>query len=147
MAQPWRLYACYNKWVIYWKCLVSPRKRWMILKYSFVIINLSINILIPAYVNHPNENPNYLGITIHLLYGLENNDLRVFLINTNIWRMLNLSIARFGGSEFPPMIYFKIFINAQGQKVKYMCGRKAIKPATEVLLISYNYYESNYIIS
>lgn len=38
---------------------------------------------------------------------------------------------RFGGSEFPPMIFFKIFINAEGQKVKYMSGRKVIKPATE----------------
>ncbi|XP_005092727.1 putative uncharacterized protein CXorf58 [Aplysia californica] len=38
---------------------------------------------------------------------------------------------RFGGAEFPPMIFFKIFINSNGQKVKYMSGRKTIKPATE----------------
>jgi len=38
---------------------------------------------------------------------------------------------RFGGSEFPPMIFFKIFMNAEGQKIRYMSGRKVIKPATE----------------
>ena len=30
------------------------------------------------------------------------------------------------------MIYFKIFIHSQAQKVKYMSGRKMIKPASEV---------------
>ncbi|RUS83432.1 hypothetical protein EGW08_008804 [Elysia chlorotica] len=38
---------------------------------------------------------------------------------------------RFGGEEFPPMIFFKIFIHSQAQKVKYMSGRKMIKPASE----------------
>uniref|UniRef100_A0A2C9KG98 Uncharacterized protein n=1 Tax=Biomphalaria glabrata TaxID=6526 RepID=A0A2C9KG98_BIOGL len=38
---------------------------------------------------------------------------------------------RFGGEEFPPMIFFKIFIQTGVQKVKYLSGRKMIKPATE----------------
>uniref|UniRef100_A0A0B6ZF76 Uncharacterized protein n=1 Tax=Arion vulgaris TaxID=1028688 RepID=A0A0B6ZF76_9EUPU len=38
---------------------------------------------------------------------------------------------RFGGEEFPPMIFFKIFIHHAGQKVKYLSGRKMIRPATE----------------
>lgn len=38
---------------------------------------------------------------------------------------------RFGGEEFPPMIFFKIFIHSQAQKVKYMSGRKMIRPASE----------------
>ena len=39
---------------------------------------------------------------------------------------------RFGGSEFPPIILFKIFIHSGGHGVKYYCGKKVIKPASEV---------------
>ena len=39
---------------------------------------------------------------------------------------------RFGGAEFPPIIMFKIFIHSGGQGVKYYCGKKVIKPASEV---------------
>lgn len=38
---------------------------------------------------------------------------------------------RFGGSEFPPMIFFKIYIHTAGRGVKYMSGKRLIKPATE----------------
>ncbi|KAJ7333190.1 hypothetical protein OS493_018366 [Desmophyllum pertusum] len=38
---------------------------------------------------------------------------------------------RFGGTEFPPIIMFKIFIHSGGQGVKYICGKKVIKPASE----------------
>ena len=40
---------------------------------------------------------------------------------------------RFGGEEFPPLIFFKIYTHtAEGKGVKYISGRKMIKPATEV---------------
>lgn len=38
---------------------------------------------------------------------------------------------RFGGGEFPPMIFFKIFIHTEGKGLKYMSGRRVIKPASE----------------
>lgn len=38
---------------------------------------------------------------------------------------------RFGGAEFPPIILFKIFIHSGGHGVKYYCGKKVIKPASE----------------
>ena len=42
-------------------------------------------------------------------------------------------LCRFGGAEFPPIIMFKIFIHSGGQGVKYYCGKKVIKPASEVI--------------
>ena len=42
-------------------------------------------------------------------------------------------LYRFGGAEFPPIIMFKIFIHSGGQGVKYYCGKKVIKPASEVM--------------
>lgn len=44
-------------------------------------------------------------------------------------------LGRFGGAEFPPIIMFKIFIHSGGQGVKYYCGKKVIKPASEVIKI------------
>ncbi|XP_070213227.1 uncharacterized protein CXorf58 homolog isoform X2 [Littorina saxatilis] len=39
---------------------------------------------------------------------------------------------RFGGQEFPPLIFFKIYSHAHdGKGVKYFSGRKMIKPASE----------------
>lgn len=38
---------------------------------------------------------------------------------------------RFGGGEYPPIIMFKIFIHSGGQGIKYYCGKKVIKPASE----------------
>uniref|UniRef100_A0A8W8J029 Uncharacterized protein n=1 Tax=Magallana gigas TaxID=29159 RepID=A0A8W8J029_MAGGI len=38
---------------------------------------------------------------------------------------------RFGGQEFPPMIFFKIFIHTEGKGVKYLSGKRVIKPASE----------------
>ncbi|XP_052107092.1 uncharacterized protein CXorf58-like [Mytilus californianus] len=38
---------------------------------------------------------------------------------------------RFGGPEFPPMIFFKIYIHTEGKGLKYMSGRRIIKPASE----------------
>lgn len=37
---------------------------------------------------------------------------------------------RFGGGEFPPMIFFKVFLHSDGKGVKYLSGRRVIKPAT-----------------
>ena len=39
---------------------------------------------------------------------------------------------RFGGSAFPPIVLFKVFIGMRGQGVKYINGKKMIKPSTEV---------------
>lgn len=41
-------------------------------------------------------------------------------------------IYRFGGGEFPPMIFFKVFLHSDGKGVKYMSGKRVIKPATGV---------------
>ncbi|XP_067949647.1 uncharacterized protein CXorf58-like [Watersipora subatra] len=38
---------------------------------------------------------------------------------------------RFGGEEFPPMVYFKIFSDTSITRVKYMSGKKAITPASK----------------
>ncbi|KAL5004452.1 hypothetical protein ScPMuIL_017908 [Solemya velum] len=38
---------------------------------------------------------------------------------------------RFGGSEFPPMIFFKNFIHCAGKGLKYLSGKRMIKPASE----------------
>lgn len=43
-------------------------------------------------------------------------------------------IYRFGGQEFPPMIFFKIFIHTEGKGVKYLSGKRVIKPASEVCM-------------
>ncbi|XP_052782799.1 uncharacterized protein CXorf58-like [Mya arenaria] len=37
---------------------------------------------------------------------------------------------RFGGGEFPPMIFFKVFIHSDGKGVKYLSGKRVIKPAS-----------------
>ena len=50
---------------------------------------------------------------------------------------------RFGGAEFPPIIMFKIFIHSGGQGVKYYCGKKAIKPASEVHVCDALVYKQN----
>ena len=39
---------------------------------------------------------------------------------------------RFGGGEFPPMIFFKVFLHSEGKGVKYLSGKRIIKPATGV---------------
>ncbi|XP_002736551.1 uncharacterized protein CXorf58-like [Saccoglossus kowalevskii] len=38
---------------------------------------------------------------------------------------------RFGGTEFPPFILFKIYMHTGGQGVKYISGKKCIRPASE----------------
>lgn len=39
---------------------------------------------------------------------------------------------RFGGEEFPPLIYFKVYLHTnEGKGVKYISGRKMIQPASE----------------
>ena len=41
--------------------------------------------------------------------------------------------TRFGGTEFPPMIYFKIFTSmSNGMAIKYLSGKRMIQPASEV---------------
>ncbi|XP_072035268.1 uncharacterized protein CXorf58-like [Amphiura filiformis] len=37
---------------------------------------------------------------------------------------------RFSGSEFPPVILFKIFTHTEGTGLKYLSGKRCIKPAT-----------------
>lgn len=44
---------------------------------------------------------------------------------------MDFLICRFGGHEFPPMVYFKVFSDTSIMRVKYMTGKKAIKPATK----------------
>lgn len=41
---------------------------------------------------------------------------------------------RFAGDEFPPYIVFKIFIQTNGQGMKYLCGKKVIKSSITVSL-------------
>ncbi|CAG5126190.1 unnamed protein product [Candidula unifasciata] len=38
---------------------------------------------------------------------------------------------RFGGEEFPPLIFFKIFIHGAAPRVNYISGRKMIRPTSE----------------
>ncbi|ESP00253.1 hypothetical protein LOTGIDRAFT_141099, partial [Lottia gigantea] len=38
---------------------------------------------------------------------------------------------RFGGGEFPPMIFFKIYVHNQGKGLKYLSGKKMIRGASE----------------
>ncbi|XP_071477892.1 uncharacterized protein CXorf58-like [Diadema antillarum] len=38
---------------------------------------------------------------------------------------------RFAGSEFPPVILFKIYTHTEGRGLKYLSGKKVIKPASE----------------
>ena len=43
---------------------------------------------------------------------------------------------RFAGDEFPPFIVFKIFIKTDGVGLKYLSGRRTIKPASEAAVDS-----------
>ena len=43
---------------------------------------------------------------------------------------------RFAGDEFPPFIVFKIFIQTDGVGLKYLSGRRTIKPASEAAVDS-----------
>jgi hypothetical protein len=43
---------------------------------------------------------------------------------------------RFSGSEFPPHIVFKLFIKTDGNGVKYLSGKKTIKPASQAAVDS-----------
>jgi len=52
--------------------------------------------------------------------------------------ILLLVLYRFGGTEFPPIIMFKIFVQSGGQGVKYYCGKKVIKPSSKVNQKSYS---------
>ena len=47
---------------------------------------------------------------------------------------LNLKVKfRFGGTEFPPVILFKIYTQVNdGNFAQYINGKKSIKPATNV---------------
>lgn len=39
---------------------------------------------------------------------------------------------RFGGTEFPPLVLFKVFLTRDGSTIIYMSGKKLIRPASEV---------------
>ena len=41
-------------------------------------------------------------------------------------------LFRFGGERFPPIIMFKIFISSAASGVKYLSGKKMIRPASDV---------------
>lgn len=43
---------------------------------------------------------------------------------------------RFAGEEFPPFIVFKVFIKTDGKGIKYLSGKKAIRPASEAAVDS-----------
>jgi len=45
---------------------------------------------------------------------------------------------RFAGEEFPPYIVFKIFLKTDGHGIKYLSGKKAIRPDTEAAVDSCN---------
>ena len=49
-------------------------------------------------------------------------------------------VDRFGGSEFPPHIYFKIFLSDPEITIQYISGKTMIRPASEVL-----FYYKHYI--
>ena len=41
-------------------------------------------------------------------------------------------IFRFAGADFPPYIVFKVYIQSDGRGLKYLSGKRVIKPASEV---------------
>jgi hypothetical protein len=45
---------------------------------------------------------------------------------------------RFGGTEYPPMILFKVFIKCGENGVKYYSGKKMIRAASKVVFESLN---------
>ena len=47
--------------------------------------------------------------------------------------------SRFGGGEFPPMIFFKVFLHSEGKGVKYLSGKRVIKPATGVSILDFQF--------
>ena len=51
---------------------------------------------------------------------------------------------RFGGGEFPPMIFFKVFLHSEGKGVKYLSGKRVIKPATGVSILDFHRYLKEY---
>jgi hypothetical protein len=48
---------------------------------------------------------------------------------------------RFGGTEYPPMILFKVFIKCGENGVKYYSGKKMIRAASKVVFESLNITE------
>ena len=67
--------------------------------------------------------------------------LFVLLLNAYVFVFTELRygqvvlFVRFGGSEFPPLIYFKIFNRTEnGKGVTYLSGRKIIRPASIVCI-------------
>jgi hypothetical protein len=46
---------------------------------------------------------------------------------------------RFGGTEYPPMILFKVFIKCGENGVKYYSGKKMIRAASKVVFESYEH--------
>ena len=59
--------------------------------------------------------------------------MALFISLIYIHTLILMLHCRFGGGEFPPMIFFKIFIHTEGKGLKYMSGRRVIKPASEVI--------------
>lgn len=41
---------------------------------------------------------------------------------------------RFGGTEFPPLVLFKVFLTRDGSTIIYMSGKKLIRPASEAAI-------------
>ena len=58
--------------------------------------------------------------------------IKFFLAISCIYYIFYLLPYRFGGGEFPPMIFFKVFLHSEGKGVKYLSGKRVIKPATDV---------------
>eukprot|EP00795_Rhopilema_esculentum_P016602 gene16602-8029_t len=54
---------------------------------------------------------------------------------TEITKCLNsssmLSVLQFAGCDFPPYIVFKVYMQSSGKGLKYISGKRAIRPASE----------------
>lgn len=68
-------------------------------------------------------------ISLVYYFSMYNSFLTFFRI-----RIIFVFFCRFAGEEFPPFVLFKVFIQTNGKGVKYLCGKKIIKPASLVSL-------------
>lgn len=57
---------------------------------------------------------------------------RYCIISSIYTLVLWLPCIRFGGDQFPPIVMFKIFISSCSSGVKYISGKRMIRPETNV---------------
>jgi hypothetical protein len=46
--------------------------------------------------------------------------------------LIRCIIPRFGGSEFPPELFFKIYLHADSTQIKYISGKKVLTADSQV---------------